>query len=330
MGTRFGITVEGLPPAESRRISESVLREVERIDGVLSTWDPDSDLSHANGSLPGISTTLSGELADLLAETMAWTEKTGGAFDPTVGALVDAWDLRGDGRIPETEQIARALEASGPSSIELGGNDTLLRHAPNAWIDAGGFGKGAALRAAGRILHEYLAGPAGPIKARILLDLGGQIWAWSPIDAPWPVQVADPRARQGGLLSLSIRNASVATSGTSERWVTVDGARFGHILDPRTGFPAPPWGSVTVVTRDPLEADVLATALYVMGPEEALAWAGSRSEVGVLILAIEPDGIRARWNPAMETWLSHVPVPNGEIITQEISLTTPTQRDGVR
>jgi thiamine biosynthesis lipoprotein len=96
----------------------------------------------------------------------------------------------------------------------------------------------------------------------------------------------------------------VATSGTSERWAQVDGRRLGHILDPRTGRPAPAWGSVTVVHPDPLVADILSTALYVMGPDEGLRWLDDHPGIAALFLDVRDETVIPRWTGAMERWLA--------------------------
>ena len=83
----------------------------------------------------------------------------------------------------------------------------------------------------------------------------------------------------------------------------VGGRRYGHIFDPRTGRPVPAWGSVTVVARDPLLADILSTALLVLGPEAALAWARERPEIGVLVLEDHGGRVRSRWSPGLEAFL---------------------------
>jgi hypothetical protein len=142
-----------------------------------------------------------------------------------------------------------------------------------------------------------------------LLDFGGQLLAMGSnrSGAGWKVVVAHPAQRERGVVTLRLRDVSVATSGASERFVEVAGQRFGHILDPRTGTPVPAWGSVTVVAADPLVADILATAIFVMGPTVGLEWAAREAAgVGVLLLIDESDGLCARWNEAMEPWLIEV------------------------
>jgi thiamine biosynthesis lipoprotein len=202
--------------------------------------------------------------------------------------------------------LAAALEAVGPGvftvDVEAG---TLTRSTAAAWIDTGAFGKGAALRGAARRLRQYDVD-------RALLDLGGQILALAePGEEPWTVAVAHPSHRDQPAAWLRLAGVSAATSGNSERGITVDGRRLGHILDPRTGEPAPSWGSVTLVSADPLVADILSTALYVMGPVDGLAWADRLADVGVLFLVDTGGEIQTLHNQAMTRWLSEEPASAG-------------------
>jgi thiamine biosynthesis lipoprotein len=142
------------------------------------------------------------------------------------------------------------------------GGGAITRRVPAAWIDPDGFGKGAALRAAAARLARHGVDHA-------LLSFGGQVLAVGA----WDIPVADPRHRARPAATIRIHDASAATSAQSERGIEVEGRWFGHVLDPRSGRPVPPWGSVTVVHSDPLTADVLSTALFVMGPDSGLQWA---------------------------------------------------------
>ncbi len=284
MGTRVRIVVEGDDRASAARASEAALLEIERVGRVLSTWDTHAELARANRAALGQAVRLTPELGALLTEATAWSVKTGGTFDPAVGSLIDAWGVRGPGRTPTSDELARALAARGVGALTVGAGG-LTRHTPDAWIDSGGFGKGAALR-------SLVVPPVGI--ERMLVDLGGQVWAAAPSDAPWSVDVAHPAERERSVARLLLHGASAATSGDSER--------PGHVLDPRTGRPVTPWGSVTVVSADPLEADVLSTALFVMGPQEGLTWARAHG-AAALFLERSPDGLRSSWTEAMAAWL---------------------------
>jgi FAD:protein FMN transferase len=302
MGTRLRIVAEGSTRAGAQASAERSLRAIERVDRLLSTWDSATALSRINRSRTGRAVHPGAQLGSLLRETEQWARRTGRAFDPTIGALVDAWGLRTGGAAPDAHELASALAASGPNAILIegeGGPDpsmeapvTVLRAAEGAWIDSGGFGKGAALRA-------VVALRRGDADTRLLVDLGGQLLLIAPPDAPFVVEVAHPRARHAGVATLSVSRGSVATSGASER--------PGHLLDPRTGRPVDAWGSVTVVAEDPLRADVLSTALYVMGAERGHAWA-ERNGTAALFLELHGEEVSARWTSAMERSLLEAPL----------------------
>jgi thiamine biosynthesis lipoprotein len=175
---------------------------------------------------------------------------------------------------------------------------TVSRTDSASWLDTGGFGKGVALAEARRaLLREGVT--AGS------LNFGGQVLVIGrdSTGADWTVPVAHPARREEPAAWLHLRDRSASTSSQSERFVSVGGKRLGHILDPRTGQPAPAWGSVTVVAEDPAAADAVSTALLVLGPDAGARWAESRQDMGVLFL-IERDGrVVPRWNRAMLHYL---------------------------
>ena len=149
MGTLFRVEVAGLEPEEAFAAAEDALREVERLDRALTTWDASSQMSLLNQVPVGRPSRLEAELFDLLVKADAWSGRTGGTFDPTIGALVDAWGLRRGGARPNGQAMASARRATGGASFTLDSDEgTITRHHPRAWIDTDGFGKGAALTSA--------------------------------------------------------------------------------------------------------------------------------------------------------------------------------------
>ncbi len=262
MGTRLRIHLEGSGDPGSG--SEAALREASRIEVACSTWDPASPWSRLNAA-GGRPVALDGEWLDLLAEVQAWQVCTEGAFDPALGALMKAWGIRQGGhRRPTALELERARQASGSSLLVLdrkAGTARLLD--PAAALEEGGFLKGYALDR----MRAVAARPSG------LLDFGGQLLAWGhPVEAA----IADPLDRQRPRLMILLKDASLSSSGTSERG--------RHILDPRTGEPCPAWGSVAVVASEGLTADILSTALYVLGPERGLAWAERHGTAAAFLL----------------------------------------------
>lgn len=292
MGTRASVRVTGVDRATALAGSERAIDALQRAEDRLSTWprpgrEP-GELARLNRAPADRPIELSADLADELARAEACRRETGGAFDPAVGALVAAWGLRDGGRLPSGEELGRARQASG-RAFEVRPDGTAVRRGEAVRIDEGGFGKGAGLDAA---LAELASVPG--VRAAEL-DLGGQIAVLGRPDGSSPaaieVALADPVERTRPVARLDLPAGSVATSGNSERGLVVDGAKVGHLLDPRTGRPAPDFGSVTVWAERALEADCLATGLYVMGPEVALAWAEEHPGVEVAVARPAVEGV---------------------------------------
>jgi thiamine biosynthesis lipoprotein len=289
MGTSLEIEVEAADRAVALAASERAVEALEAAEARLSTWREDTELARLNRAPAGEPQRLSPALArDLAAARSCW-EETAGAFDPAVGALVRAWGLRAGGRRPDEAERRAAIAAGDFAALRLEDGGIAVRERADLVLEEGGWGKGAGLRDALAALEQTGA-------ARASLDLGGQV---AVLGRGWTVPVADPRRRDRPVAELSIDGGSVSTSGNSERGIVVDGERLGHILDPRTGAPAPDFGSLTVWTTDPLRADCLSTGLYVLGPDWALAWAKAHPGVEVLVLETEGDRLRALASPGL-------------------------------
>jgi thiamine biosynthesis lipoprotein len=297
MGTILHLTVEADRHENALAASERAVQVLEAAEDRLSTWRSDSELSRLNRAPVDQMVELSAELAEELAAARRFWVATRGAFDPGIGALVEAWGLRHGGRLPDRVERRRALAASGMVKLELDGRRAVRRH-PALVLEEGGFGKGAAL-------DRALAVLAASGIHRAVVDLGGQVAFLGEGDQV-ACSIADPRQRGRPALLVSVDGGSVATSGNSERGVTVDGIRYGHLLDPRTGEPAPDFGSVTVWAPTATAADCLATGLYVMGPDAALAWAAADREAELVILEPTARGLHARATPGLRGRLSPV------------------------
>ena len=288
MGTSLEIRVEAADRERALLASERAVGSLEAAEARLSTWRDDTEMARLNAAPVGQPVPLSPALArDLGAVRQCW-EETGGAFDPSVGRLVQAWGLRQGGPPgghPDPAELTDAMVAVGLDSLRLQG-ESAIRERDSLVLEEGGFGKGAGLADALETLAE------DPAVSRALLDLGGQVAVIGHGDDHWAIPVADPRRRDRPVVALLVDRGSVSTSGNSERGIVVDGQRLGHILDPRTGKPAPDFGSLTVWTADPLRADCLSTGLYVMGPEAALGWAAKHP--GVEVVVLKPDGERLK------------------------------------
>jgi len=284
MGTALDIEVEAANRPAALAASERAVEALEAAEARLSTWRDDTELARLNQTPVGQPMPLSPALArELQAARRCW-EETGGAFDPGVGALMRAWGLRTGGRIPDESELRAAQGVSGLRLRE----GTAVRE-KDLLLEEGGWGKGAGLVDALDALKQNGV-------ARASLDLGGQV---AVLGGGWEIPVADPRQRDRSVVALKVDGGSVSTSGNSEHGFKIAGKRYGHILDPRTGNPAPDFGSLTVWTADPLRADCLSTGLYVLGPQRALAWAAEHPGVEVLVLRTDGGRLRALASPGL-------------------------------
>lgn len=281
MGTWLELTVGADGREAALAASEAAVRALEACEARLTTWSDASELARVNASAVGNAVQLSPELAHDLARATELWRATDGAFDPGLGALVQVWGLRTGGRVPAPEELAAARAAGGFAGFALEGRALTRLHA-DARIEEGGFGKGIGLDQALRALDAAGARAA-------VLDLGGQL---AVLGAPHETTLAHPHDRARAVLAFTCAPGSLATSGSSERGILVDGVRRAHILDPRSGEPAPDFGSMSVWAADATTADALSTALFVLGLEAAFLWREAHPELAVEFVALElrPDG----------------------------------------
>jgi thiamine biosynthesis lipoprotein len=282
MGTRATLATLAVDRAQGLRTLERMLQELEAVEGELSTWRDDSPLSAINRQPVGTQQPAPDPVCGLLGELGAWQRTTGGAFDPAVGSLVAAWGLRAGGRVPSPAELAQARGEAGLDHLEVQLSPCRVTRLRDVILDAGAFGKGAALDRVAEVEHDHGT-------RAWMIDLGGQVAVGGRDGDPWPVALAHPRQRSEVALDLRLRAGSLATSGGSVRDVEVEGRAIGHILDPRNGQPVSRAESVTVWHPRALVADVLSTALYVMGVDEGLAWAEAR-ELAACFLVPDPAG----------------------------------------
>ena len=301
MGTFATFVTETVDRETGLEKLERMVRVIERTEGELSTWREDSVLSAVNRQPVGAPFSVPAATCGLLSRVAQWHAETNGAFDPAVGVLVAVWGLRREGRRPGDDALQAALAAAGFEQVSLDPEACIVTRRTAATLDAGGFGKGEALD---RVRDAERGRPG-----TWFIDFGGQMAvSGEASDGAWTVGVAHPARRDVSVLQLSLTAGSLASSGGSERDLVLDdGSRIGHILDPRSGRPVSRAASVTVWHESAFVADAVSTALYVMGPEEGIAWAAAH---GIAACFIVPDGdsgaVAFRATPAFE---SRFPLP---------------------
>ncbi|MEO0366034.1 MAG: FAD:protein FMN transferase [Pseudomonadota bacterium] len=244
----------------------------QRVFDTIQTQGPDlygfgdGELSRANTALSqGQSVELSDRLYDLLRRADVWRVASGGRFDPAVGGMVAAWgfdDLTRPqtGGVPDQAAIDRMIAAT-TTGYTFGGSRDLQSFDPAVRLDIGAIVKGA-------LLAEAIAAVADNAVERLVVDLGGDVAVQSmAADDAFRVAVANPSGGPPSALLTMRSGEYVMTSGGYARYREIDGERYQHIIDPRSGWPVPP-AAATVIGDDPVHADAAATALVVGGPKE--------------------------------------------------------------
>lgn len=276
MGTTWGVDVPappaGLDAARLRTAVEDALAGIER---AMSTYDPASEVSRFNASAGDAWFPVSAATHTVIAAAQDASARTGGAFDVTVGPLVEVWgfgpgaDGGGRGRRPSAAELEAARAIVGAGRLELRAPPAAIRKRdPGVRLDLSGIAKGFAVDEVAAVLEE-----AGV--RRYLVEIGGELRARGTNAAgrPWLVAVERPATALGAPpCFLELVDGAVATSGDYRRGFVDGGTRYSHVLDPRTGEPVRTGVvSATVVAPTAMEADALATALMVLPPREGLS-----------------------------------------------------------
>ena len=295
MGTRAALSTQAASRTEGLATLESALTILEDTEAELSTWRPSSAISTLNRHPISEPWNATPRLCHMLKDVWEWHAASGATFDPGVGRLLEAWDVHGTGRVPSADALASALSLSGLRLFAFDAPRCVVTRRADVRMDVGAFGKGEGLD---RVAAALSADPW-------MIDLGGQVSVGGrpPREGAWTVAIANPRQRDRAVAEVSLSHGSLSTSAGSERDQIANGTRVGHILDPRTGRPAAFDGSVTVWHERGLVADILSTALFVMGPDQGLQWSAARG-LATLYLIPESTTLRAEMTPEFRRLLS--------------------------
>ncbi len=269
MGTVLSLELETTGPGRAGRIREKFWAEAERLEDIFNRYDPESELSRLNREAPAGPVAVSREMFEVLSRAVEISRLTDGAFDVTVGPLVEAWGFFPDreGRLPGPEEVEAARSRVGWENISLDRESRTVRYLhPGLEIDLGGLAKGYVVdRLADLLAGEGVTGA--------LINAGGDIYCLGrhPEGRGWRIGIEHPRIEGEVLAVLELADRAVATSGDYRNYFIHLDRRYSHILDPRTGGPARTGVmESTVLAPDCLTADGLATALFVLGPERGL------------------------------------------------------------
>jgi thiamine biosynthesis lipoprotein len=264
MGSAFEITVVAPileEPWATMQIDKAI-DEINRIERLISGWDENSQTSMINKNAGIAPVKVDKELFDLIDRSKKVSNLTEGAFDLSFSSLGDLWKFDGTmDKLPPQDEISRCVELIDYNRIILDAKDTTVFLTEKGMkIGFGGIGKGYAANRARDILRS------NGVKSGVV-NASGDLVAWGnqPGGDPWKIGISDPSNTGKIAAWFNIEDMAVITSGDYEKFSVIEGRKYSHIIDPRTGWPARGVKSVTVICSNAELADALATALFVMG-----------------------------------------------------------------
>ena len=268
MGTVVQLTFWHDDEAAAAKAAADVFEEMKRLDRLMTTWLPESEVSQINSAAGSAAIKVSDETFAVIERALDISRRSGGVFDITVGAFKGLWkfDEDMDGTLPAPAEVAarRKLVAWRDVLLDRKQRTVKLRR-PGMAITLGGIAKGYAVDRCAELLRK-----AGFVD--FIFQAGGDLYVSGKKDTqPWVVGIRDPRGARDAMFAVApIEDHAFSTSGDYERGFVKDGVRYHHILDPRTAFPAKASRSVTVLAKDAFTADAWSKVLFILGWKRAM------------------------------------------------------------
>jgi thiamine biosynthesis lipoprotein len=263
MGSAYSLVLYGEDRNRMEAASGDAFDEVRRLDRLLSNYQPDSEWSRVNREAASHPVAVSRELFDLLAACVDYSRRSEGTFDITVGPLMKLWGFyRGTPHLPGQGEIAQAMRQIGYQDIVLDrGAGTVAFAKPGVNLDPGGVGKGYAVDRMVEVLKK------DGIRSALVSAGGSSIYCLgAPPDEPgWSVQIKDPGNEFLHAAEVTLKDESLSTSGSYEKFFVAEGKTWSHIMDPRTGYPARGILSVSVIAPRTLDSEVWAKPYFIQG-----------------------------------------------------------------
>lgn len=304
MGTTWSVNAVLPPKADDAAVERGIQAQVDTVVAQMSTYETNSDLSRFNRAAAGTWQVLPAEFYGVLRYALSLAKDSGGAYDPTVGPLVNLWGFGPDKRphdAPDAAALAAAKARVGWQRIQLDDAGHRALQPGGVYVDLSSVAKGFGVDQVARFLdrqgvHDYL------------VEVGGELRAHGskPDGTPWHVGIERPGAASGAVDNVdevgrivSLHDKAIATSGDYRHFFETGGRFYSHHIDPRTGYPvAHKVASVSILADDCMHADSLGTTMTVLGPDEGMAYA-KQHDVAVLFVLYKDDGtFEERMSPA--------------------------------
>ena len=264
MGTVVTVELWHEDDRQGEKQVEAIMGEMHRIDALMSSYKPDSELSAVNDGAARAPVTVSKELLALIERALEYSDITSGAFDITYASAGQHYDYRNNSK-PNQAQLQAALPAINFHHVKIDRSaSTVTFLHPGVRIDLGGIAKGYAVDRGMRILQQ-----AGITTA--LISAGGDTRVtgkrW---DRPWHIGIRNPRDEDNIVSMIPLENSAISTSGDYERYFEEDGVRYHHILDPKTGTSTHEILSSSIIGKSATDTDALSTSVFILGVEKGM------------------------------------------------------------
>jgi len=294
MGTVFAIHLYADTEQEALSFFEVAFEEVERLEETLSKFRPSSEICRINRLAATQPVTTDPEVFSLIDQSLRYSEQTGGAFDITVGPLMRTWGFfRAEGHFPSKDDLNAARERTGFEKIVLDPGTRAIQFAvPAMELDLGAIGKGYAVDRTVEILRE------SGVNAAVVVAGSSTVYALGspPEEEGWKLHVPDPLDRTRKISTVKLRDQAISTSGSYERFFELDGHKYCHVMDPRTGIPVEGVLQSTLIGCDGAITDAISEALFVLGAE-GRALLSKFEDISALSVLIEGQAPRIlQWN----------------------------------
>lgn len=290
LNTLVEITVASLNEQDAEQAISAAFEEMRRVEALLTRYRSDSQITRIN-QLAGEDqfVPVNREVRDILQRSLHYSVLMDGLFDITVGPLIDLWGIGTDHeRIPEVSKLQQVLQQIDYRNVEIRDEQGVRLRYPEMTLDLGGIAKGYSIDRGIEVLQSHNITSA-------LLNAGGDIRCigTKPDGTPWRIGIRHPRKQNEILGVFELRDNAVATSGDYERFFVHQGIRYHHIFVPDTGMPARECQSVTILTDTAEKADVLATSVFIMGPQQGIAFIEEQTDVEGMIIRADGEIIQS-------------------------------------
>lgn len=299
MGTAIEITLIGDDEERANKAVLQAFQEIKRIETLMSPWLDSSDVTRINRSAGKEWVKVSPETMEVIKKAQEISELSEGGFDITVGPLTELWRKAREKKTPPSiEDVKGKLDLVNFKNIGIDPEGKVLLKKEGMAIDLGGIAKGYGVDRAFDVLMSLGY-------KNLIVNAGGDLRVGGlKNNQPWSIGIQNPRESQKLLARISVSDMAVATSGDYEKFFIYEGKRYHHIFNPRDGFPTEGCQSVTILYKDGMTADALATAVFVLGPEKGYALCQKLD--GVECLIVDKEG-KIIFSPSLKDRISFGP-----------------------